>query len=355
MVTKKTDESIQSKGGKARAAMMTPEERRALAREAAEARWAAREGPAKDGVPRATHMGMLRIGTIEIPCAVLDDGRRVLTQRGFLKAIGRSEQARGMDDDRADRLPPFLASNSLKSFINAELAAATRPIVFRMPGKRGTNRAYGYAAELLPRVCRVYLDARDAGVLPPNQQHIAKTCDLLVRGLATVGIVALVDEATGYQRERERDELHRILELYIAKELLPWTRRFPDEFYKEMFRLRGWRIFDHNAAQGPRFAGKLTNQLVYERLPPGVLNELRRKNPVVKNRRRHAHHQFLTESIGNPHLERHIASVTTLMRAARTWGEFEAMANRALPPRTLPAPEADPQLRMQALGDGGDE
>ena len=55
----------------------------------------------------------------------------------------------------------------------------------------------------------------------------------------------------------------------------------------------------------------------YEKLPEGVLDKLREKNPVtVEGRRRHKHHQFLTKDIGNPHLEKQVVAVTTLMRAA---------------------------------------
>ena len=343
---KKIKQSIQSQGGKARAAKMTPAERSELARTAALARWENTEGVKK--VPRATHMGTLRIGDTDIPCAVLEDGRRVLTQEGFGQAIGREGnlyRKPGQDF----QLPPFLTANNLKSFISNDLRSSFAPVQFRtLSGKP----ALGYLAELLPQVCKVFLDARDSGVLtsgPRGQEHIARVCDLMIRGFATVGILALIDEATGYQEERDRGELQKILALFIAKELLPWTRRFPPEFYKEMFRLRGWKTYDHNAAQGPRFAGKLTNELVYERLPSGVLDELRRKNPVVDGRRKHAHHQYLSENIGNPHLERHIVAVTALMRAARTWPELEDMANRALPPRALPAPNSDPQLRTAAL------
>lgn len=360
----KAKATIQSKGGKARAAAMTPEERSEVARAAAESRWAAKEAEGKNRLPRATHAGTLVIGTIQLPCAVLADGRRVLTQPGLLQAIGRGRlgsstvvESEGRDGMHTD-VPSFVAAENLKPFISEDMRRTLRPIRYRSKAGGFGGVAVGYDATALPLICRVFLEARDRDVLttgPRGQLRIAQACDVLIRGLATVGIVALVDEATGYQRDRDRDELHKILALFIAKELLPWARRFPDEFYKEMFRLKGWRAFDHNAAQGPRFAGKLTNQLVYERLPAGVLDELRRKNPAENNRRKHAHHQFLTREIGNPHLERHIASVTTLMRAARTWTEFEDMANRGLPPRALPAPETDPQLRTAALDDGAKE
>lgn len=338
-----------AKGGKARAAQMSPEERSDVARAAAAARWLAQDaddaGDDAARIPRATHAGTLKIGGI--PCAVLDNGQRVLTEEGFFRAIGRSGNPYVRGGREHFDLPPFLAAENLKPFISDELRSTSRPIVFRPRGGGGNQgKAWGYPAELLPQVCTVFLDARDARtsdgkpVLLPSQDHIAKACDILIRGLATVGIVALVDEATGYQRDRDRDALHKLLGLYIAKELLPWAQRFPDEFYKEMFRLRGWSMralapgetgFD--ARKGPRFAGKLTNQLVYEKLPPNVLNELRTKNPVVETtgRRRYRHHQLLTVDVGHEHLRDHILQVVAVMRGSQTWSQFEASFERAFP------------------------
>lgn len=275
--------------------------------------------------PRATHTGQLNIGDITIPCAVLENGQRVLTQDGFLHSIGRLARGRGGGGAVASDLPVFLRAKNLEPYITLEIRDLSYPIVFTTVRNR---KAYGYKAELLPVVCNIYLKARDDGVLK-GQDHIALRCDILVRGLATIGIIALVDEATGYQYDRNRDALNKILEAYIVKELLPWAKRFPDEFYKQLFKLRGWQ-YDPVSVKRPMFVGKLTNQLVYEQLPPGVLDELKQKNPKdERGRRKHKHHQFLTEDIGNPHLERHIASVTTLMRASSNWRKFESLFNRA--------------------------
>jgi len=63
---------------------------------------------------------------------------------------------------------------------------------------------------------------------------------MLLRGFAEVGVIALVDEATGYQRIREEKALATILEKYMARELQPWTRTFPYEFYELIYRLRKW-------------------------------------------------------------------------------------------------------------------
>jgi hypothetical protein len=199
----------------------------------------------------------------------------------------------------------------------------------------------------LPQVCDVWLRAREAGVLRRESQlRIALKAEILTRGLARVGIIALVDEATGYQEERDRDALHKILAAYIAEELMPWTRRFPDTFYQELFRLKGWK-YSPPSVKRPREVGKLTAELVYQKLPPGVLDELRIKNPLIRSGyRRHKHHQFLTESIGNVHLEKQLIAVTTLLRASPDWKTFKILFDNAFPGDQKPL-----ELEAQADGD----
>lgn len=78
------------------------------------------------------------------------------------------------------------------------------------------------------------------GALQSNQIHFAKQCEILVRGFARVGIIALVDSATGYEKVRARQSLEKILEEFVAKELQKWLKTFPDDFYHEIFRLNRW-------------------------------------------------------------------------------------------------------------------
>jgi hypothetical protein len=328
-----------SKGGKARAEALTPEERQAIAREAITARWARRKTEQEVELPRATHTGVLKIGDIAVQCAVLEDKRRVLTQRSFSVALGRSKNPH-KGQNSISELPPFLALKNLEPFISDELRRSLVPIRFlsvkggvTKEGTKGGNIAFGYPAELLPQVCNVWLDADEAEVLLPAQQRTAARCKILIKGFAVVGIIALVDEATGYQEVRNRDELHQILAAYISPELLPWAKRFPDEFYKHICRLHGWRWNPFNPAGGPQLIGKITNQLVYDKLPDGVIDELRRKNPVVYNhgRRKYKNFQFLTDDIGNPHLEKQVAAVTTLMRASPNKKVFDILFNNAFP------------------------
>ena len=183
------------------------------------------------------------------------------------------------------------------------------------------GRALGINAEAIPLICDVWLKAREIGVLRQSQRHLCEAAEIIMRGLAHVGIIALVDEATGYQYDRDRDALAKILEAFVAKELRKWVKTFPPDFYREMFRLRGWEFPD--TAAKPPLVGKLTDNVVYQRLAPGVRDELRSRNPSdEKGRRRHKHHQYLTENVGFPRLREHLASVTSLMKISKNWKDF---------------------------------
>ena len=258
-----------ARGGYARARALTAQRRREIAKRAAESRWT-------KGLPVAHYTGELEIGDAKIGCAVLEDGRRVLTQSDMMRAMGRARQAKGRAYYDSDvNLPAFLTAKNLRPFISRELHVTSSQIEFRLPSGQ---RAFGYLADMLPQVCEVYLRARDAGALVHTQQHIAVRADILIRGLASVGIVALVDEATGYQRDRAADALAVILEKFIAKELQPWVKTFPDTFYEELFRLRGLE-YPRDSVKRPQYFGNLTNDIIYRRLAPGVLKELKESTP----------------------------------------------------------------------------
>src|SRR4030042_165472 len=135
----------------------------------------------EEKILKATHEGVLTIGDSILHCAVLEDGTSVLTQGDFLTAIGRVKKGKRV----VTKLPPFLSANNLKPFIDEELRWSSTPIVFK--AKKGGGKsgiAHGYKAELLTKVCNVFLRARDAGVLNTSQLHIAINCKILVRALA---------------------------------------------------------------------------------------------------------------------------------------------------------------------------
>lgn len=318
-----------TKGGVARAKKLQPEERRNIARQAAEARWHPSE--VSSSVPVATHPGRLVIGDLVLPCAVLEDGQRVISERAVGTVLVRSGASRRRREkiSGGPGLPLAISASNVAPLVSPSLKIAlATPIRYKTKNGR---ESYGLPAVLIPEICEVWLKARDAKLLQKQQEHIATKAEILMRGLAKVGIIALIDEVTHYQETRDRDELNKILAAYISKELLPWTKQFPDEFYEQMFRLWGWHYNPPSVAR-PKYVARLTSELVYEKLPKGVLKELREKSPIVKaGRRRNRLHRFLTYDVGQPHLNKQLTEVVTLMRVARNRAEFKRLFDRAFP------------------------
>jgi P63C domain len=299
-------------GGLARADRLSAETRSEIASRAAQKRWGTTILPAK-------HTGELEIGDLTLACAVIDDGVRairVINQGTMLTALGRSSRPKSGDAGTV------LFAANLQPFVSDELANILRhPIIYRTPGGQ---RSLGYPAEILPEICEVYLEARkqDPSPLYYNQVRAADAAETLVRGLARVGIIALVDEVTGYQDVRASDALAKILEAYVTKELQPWVRTFPTDYYREMFRLRGLD-FPHSTVRRPQYFGNLTNDIVYKRVAPGVLDELKRvQRRDDSGRPRDKLFQRLTTNVGYPKLREHLGSVVTLMKLSNDWKDF---------------------------------
>ncbi|HEX8030330.1 MAG TPA: P63C domain-containing protein [Vicinamibacterales bacterium] len=312
--------SKQAKGGKARALSLTREERVAAAKAAAAARWSG-------DLPQATHDGVLELGGRTLVAAVLGNGKRLLSQGTFLQAIGRSRTPKAGTGgfSTVDTVPFFLQSEDLKPFISEELLMSTTPILFKL---RNGQRTVGYDALLLPMVSEVYLNLRDDYVargktVPNRYAHIVAACDRLTRALARDGIRAMVDLATGYQADRAREDALKLIELYVAPALMPWTRKFPHEFFREVYRLLGWE-YKPGSVKHPQYMGKFINKYIYDPFPPGVVEEMKRRLPKNENGNRKAKlWQTLTIDTGNPHLDRQITTVLTLMQIAPNKNVFE--------------------------------
>ena len=184
--------------------------------------------------------------------------------------------------------------------------------------------------------------------VPTRYAHIIDACDMLSRGLQRLGIIGLVDEATGFQASRDREALQEMLDRFLRHELAAWAKRFPDEFYEHIFRLRGWK-WHGRSKNPPQVVAAYTQDIVYARLAPQILDELEKRNPIEGGRRKGAHHQLLTEDVGHPALAQHLHAVVTLMRVSKTWTQFKLMLDIAHPKRgdTLQLPlMAETAMRM---------
>ena len=306
-------------GAIARSAALSPERRSQIA---------AKAGLARAGHPSATHAGSITIGGAAIPCAVLSDGRRVVWQRevvGLLTGNKKGGLSRYLG---ATNLAPFAP----EKFKHADFDQTA--IVFEMDGRK----AHGFEAEDIVDICKMYMQARQASALLPSQIHLAAQSEIIVLSLAKVGIASLIDEATGYQEVRDRNALQALLDRYLRKEYAAWAKRFPDEFFREMFRLKSWAYPTVGGAK-PGVVGHYINNLVYERLAPGLLKELEEKNPKGGGgHRKTKHHQWLSDDVGHPALSAHIHSVIAFMRAATDWEQLMHLMDRAFPKKgdTLP-------------------
>lgn len=327
-MSKLSEKLDSSAGGKARAQSLSKEARSEIARNAAAKRWGIH-------IEDATHSGEIQIGNRIISCAVLEDGTRLINQETFLTALDRAPKAKGGTGSTSSDVPPFLSAKNLQAYASDELKSKWQAIRYRT--QNGVI-AYGYNATILPDVCEIYMIANEDGTLLASQRGSAKAASIIMRGLARVGITALVDEATGYQEVRAREELQAILEEFVQAELRPWMKKFPDDFFRHIYRLNGWQYKPGQSKRTP-YVGKLVNKYVYDQLAPGVREELQRLNPRnEKGNRIHRHHQYLKEGTGLTALDRQIAIVTTLMRISPTKERFEELFEEAYPPAQAKLP-----------------
>lgn len=336
------DEDSASKGGHARAAKLSPEKRSDIARAGAQKRWADAARSSNDNSPRVleSFKSKLSIAGATIPCAVVmgpEGVRRVLSESGITNAVlgdrsGASKRLKYAGTEDSPSLPIFVAPRQLQPFITADMRdGALKPIDYL----DGSRIVRGYDASILTAVCNVWLKAREAGALQPQQLDKAMKAEVLMRALAETGIVALVDEATGYQSVRPQNALQSYLELVIQRELAVWAKKFPDEFYENIYKLKGWTWPGMTKNRYSVVANYTTN-LVYDRLGPGITEELIRKTPKnEKGYRPNRLHQWLSPDIGDPMLATHMHSILMFQRLAIAngygWKRFLHMVDQVLP------------------------
>ena len=256
---------------------------------------------------KATHEGQLKILDKILPCAVLEDGTRIISRASIFAAFERP-----VGGTRA-KLPRFMEANNLQPYINQDIQEVAKLVEY--VGKNN-KIIKGYRADILPSLCDIYLQAAKDRKIKKNQSKLVDIAEIMISSLAKAGTTALVDEATGYQNVRAKDALQIILDKYLLQEFATWSKRFPDEFYIEMFRLKQWDINKVKFTNRPGIVGTYTNDIVYERLAPNIIEELKKRNP---------------DDIGHPALEQHLHTVIAFMRASTSWDGFKRLLQRALP------------------------
>lgn len=269
---------------------------------------------------KITLEGAINLGNFSIPCYILEDGTRVLSGRGMQEALKMVDDAERTSGTRLQR---YFDQKSLKSFLYRD----KKPDHYTpLECYKGTQKINGYEANILADICDAFLEARKTISLSPRQKIISDQCEILIRGFARIGIVALIDEATGYQYDRERYELSKILNTYISEEVLKWQLTFTDDFYKQIYRLWNIPFIPKYIRNKPSFIGKLTKKYIYEQLPKGVIDKIKEKTGKTElGNYRYKWHQSLTLEIGREHLKKQIHEVTALMSVSESKEQFNAL------------------------------
>ena len=277
-------------------------------------------------IKKVMYEGELHIGDSTLPCYVLENGTRVLSGLGMQSALHMVEENENNSTISGTRLGRYLNQKSLEPFIykNKDKAAFNPIICYK-----GDSKINGYEATILADICEAFLEARKSIKLAPRQRIIAEQSEVLMRGFARVGIIALVDEATGYQYDRERFELQKVLDAYISDEVLKWQLTFTDEFYRHIFRL--WKIpYTANGIKNrPGVIGKLTVKYIYSQLPEEVIKKIKSNStPLPNGGYKHKWHQSLTTDVGREHLKKQINEVVALMSISDTKEQFIKLFNK---------------------------
>ncbi len=325
-----TDDTPQSKGGKSRAKNLSPAEKREIAMQGGRARWSAKPADGEVQLPLATHQGRMALGGLELDCYVLEDGRRVFHKRGMARALG-------MRSEGGNVFLRAMQRKGLGSELGRDLLEKIEnPINFKPLTQ---DLGHGYEASVLVEICKAILRAEELGKLTASQIGIIGQAKVILHALAKIGVVALIDEATGYQTERSPTALRILVQQYIEAEKREWEKQFPDDYYNELNRLYGSQRLTVTGAGAviqnrPQHFAKFTRSYVYQPLEKGaVLEELDRVNPKIDKRgtRRARFHQHLTEGYGIEKLKRQVQEVMTLMAVSDSISQFKRLFVKRFP------------------------
>lgn len=328
---------------KARAASMSQQRRSEVARAAALARWkkasdAAPEAsiisdeqaaaleldevPINTAMPVAVHRGNLNIMGMDVPCYVLNNGVRVIGR------TSATEVLTGIKGGGA--LEKYIAVKALEPFIPID-SVVERMVPFRLPEVEGLERAVkGLPADLFIDICQGFVTALEYHFksdsphpkLTVRQQQMAVAASMFLSACAKLGLEALIDEATGYQYEREVDALTVKLAAYLESDMRKWEKTFPDELWEEFGRLTNWQ---GQLTKRPKYWGKLVMSLIYEKLDPDVAKWLKEHAPAPKHGQNY--HQWLSGQYGLKKLVEHIWMVIGMARTCETMTELKDRVN----------------------------
>lgn len=330
-------QSKQSKGGLARARSLGPDQRSAIASVAAQRRWLKPEE--RGEMPEAVSQGRITIGDTAIDVYVLKDRRRLVAKRAMARALG-------LKSEGGNAFSKTLSGKTIGSKIPPELREKIENHLVFKP--LSGDPAHGYEATVLIELCDFLMQIR--GDLLGNQAFLAEQAETIIRAAAKLGIIALIDEATGFIDDKRREEYRELWQSFIREEAAKWEKaEFPDELFNIMYKLYGLRRLNPNSTKHPKFFAKFLRKYVYQPLANSrgaILQELDLKNPVVyaSGGRRYKMFQFLSEEVGLPELRKHIWKTVGIGLSVGTREQFDRSFYHAFPAARPLLPGDTPDL-----------
>jgi len=315
-----------SKGGKARASVLTPEQRKEIARNAVRTRWAKAKGVSVDeigqvsdsldpnnatlAIPHSADIfsmfsGTLDIGDVSFPCYVLSNGKRVIIQREVVRLM--TGHAKGGIDR-------YLQSSILSRYLDPN-KIESQTVEFKLQGTG--QKAVGYEGTLLVEICDAYLKARDDKIVSKYHENLVRRAEIVLRACAKVGIIALIDEATGYDKFKRKHEYQLKLQAFIADDLQEWALMFPPEFWYELARLEN---IHYSPRSRPLRWGKYVMAFVYAAVDKDIAKEL--KNRIPNPQHGQNLHQLLKE-YGRERMAAQLNQVLGVMKTCRDMDDFK--------------------------------
>lgn len=271
--------------------------------------------PIEVETPKARWAGMLQIGeTNELPCYVLTDGRRVISRTGATASLTGKGSGNLESYIKVGALTPYLPSGFSDQLIEFVLEGVTH------------KEVRGITAETFLEICKAYVTALNDGALQTQRQReIAAQAGMFLAACSKVGLIALIDEATGYQYDRAEDALRLKLRVFLEEEMRQWEKTFPDQLWAEFGRLTNWKGATNS--QRPKYWGKLVMELVYGYLDPDVAKWL--KDNAPKPMHGQNYHQWLSSQYGLKRLTEHLWMLIGVATACTTMNELrQRMAER---------------------------
>jgi hypothetical protein len=296
--------------------------------------------PEEARMPTAVFRGELDLGGTMVGCYVLDDARRIISSRSSVMSLTGKDHG---------NLGKMMGAASLKPLLDGGLDLG-KNVEFSIAGTQFTGR--GITAETYLRICKTFASGFVSGALRTTaQRRVGLRCSAIVAGCAEVGLVALIDEATGFQAHRDEYELRERMSVHVRDTLRPWEKTFPDEFWTQLARLTGWTGSIHSR---PKWWGKIVMEVVYNAMDPEVAAYLRTTKPPPRHGQNY--YQWLTLDVGLRALHAHINQVIGIALSCHDFRELQDKVAHRFGSREVTASLFWPQIavapaRGQALRD----